>query len=142
MLGLLKVVRASGLGLKGIVACRKVLVRTVASVGHLVRCLLLVDSFGALRAMSRVSQGLSLLNLLVDESQWVLQVRRLLLIEGRHAELLVHEGLVLAARRSVTVVRVVAESVLVQVAKVGHHSVHTAQETFVFYRNESQLVAE
>ena len=89
-----------------------------------------------------MAQRLTLLNLLVEESKRVLEMRWLLLVEGCHAELLMDEGLVLAARRSVPIVRVVAESMLVQVAKVGHHSVHTAQETFVFYRNESQLVAE
>ena len=40
----------------------------------------------------------------------------LLLVKGSHAELLMDKGLVLAARRSVPVVRVVAESMLVQVA--------------------------
>ena len=58
-------------------------------------------------------------------------MRRLLLVEGCHAELLMDEGLMLASRWSVAVVRVVAESAFVQVAQVRHYSVHTAQETFV-----------
>ena len=61
-----------------------------------------------------------------------LDVRRLLLVERGHAELLVDQGLVFAARRTVAVVGVVAEGRLVKVTQVGHHSVHSAQETLVF----------
>ena len=81
--------------------------------------------------MGRVTQRLTLLNLLVEEGQRVLQMRRLLLVEWRHAELLVNQSLVLAARGSVAVMRVVAEGGFVQVAKVGHNRVHTSKEALI-----------
>ena len=81
--------------------------------------------------MRRVAQRLPLLNLLVEERKRVLQMRRLLLVERRHAELLVDERLVLATGRPVPVVRVVSEGGLVQVAQVRHHGVDSTEEAFV-----------
>ena len=59
-------------------------------------------------------------------------MRGLLLIEGRHAELLVNKRLVLAATGPVTVVSIVAEGWLVQVSKLGHDCVDTAEEALIF----------
>ena len=76
-----------------------------------------------------MSQRLPLFNLLIQKCQrtsgcpLVVVMRWLLLIEGSHAELLVYERLVLAATWSVSIVRVVAEGWLVQVAKLGHHCI-------------------
>ena len=87
-----------------------------------------------------MTEGLTLFNLLVEESQGVLHVRGLLLVEGSHTKLLVHQGLVLAAGWAVTVVCVVSEGGVVQVAKMGHHCVHSAQESFVLF-DHVELVA-
>ena len=58
----------------------------------------------------------------------------MLLIERRHAKLLVHKCLVLAARWSIPIVRVVAEGWLVQVAeRMGHDSIDPAKETLILY---------
>ena len=69
---------------------------------------------------------------MVEKSQWVLQVGWLL-VEGSHAELLVHECLVFAAGGSVPIVRVVAEGTVVQVAQVWHDGVDSTDEAFVLY---------
>ena len=75
--------------------------------------LLLRDALRSLRAVGGVAKRLALLNLLIDQRQWVLHVRRLLLIERSHAELLVDERLVFATRRSVAVMCVVSEGTVV-----------------------------
>ena len=56
----------------------------------------------------------------------------MLLIERRHAEFLVHQRLVLAARWSIPIMRVVAEGRLVQVAEcMWHDSIDPAKETLI-----------
>lgn len=71
--------------------------------------LLCGNTLGALRAVCRVAEGLALLDLLIDDGEVTLQVLGVLLIEGSHAELLVDQGLLLAAGGTVAVVSVVAE---------------------------------
>ena len=106
MIGLLKVVRASLLGLRGSPAISRGKVARIAVVatvvlggriGGLLLLLLLGDALGALRSVRRVPQRLPLLDFLVQKCQRVLQVRRLLLIKRRHAKLLVDKSLMLAA---------------------------------------------
>lgn len=55
------------------------------------------NTLGALGTVRRVAQRLALLNLLVDDREVALQVLGVLLVERSHAELLVDEGLLLAA---------------------------------------------
>ena len=62
-------------------------------------------------------------------------MRGLLLIEGRHTELLMHKRLMLTAAGPVSVMCVVAEGWLIQVSELGHHSVDAAKETLVFLNN-------
>ena len=63
-----------------------------------------------------MTQRFTLFNLLVEMGQWVLQVRWLLLVKRCHAELLMGESLVLAARWSVSIMRIVAECRFIQVS--------------------------
>ena len=62
-------------------------------------------------------------------------MRRLLLIEGRHTELLMHERLMLTAAGPVPIMCVVAEGWLIQVSELGHDSVDAAKETLIFLYN-------
>ena len=58
----------------------------------------------------------------------------MLLIERCHAKFLVHQRLMLAARWSIPIMRVVAESWLVQVAEcMWHDSIDAAKETLILY---------
>ena len=86
-----------------------------------------------------MAQGLALFDLLVKQGKRVVHVRRLLLVERRHAEWLVHRD-ILATRRPVTIVCVVSETALVQIAKMRHDCVDATKETFIFL-NDEQLVA-
>ena len=79
-----------------------------------------------------MAERLALLDLLVDREVVLAEVRGLLLVERSHAELLMCERLLLAARRSVAVVCVVAEVRLVFFVAVSVHRVHAAEVTFVF----------
>ena len=85
--------------------------------------------------MRGVAQRLALLNLLVDQGEWVLEVGRLLLVEWRHAKLLMGQRGVLASRGPVAVVGVVPEVRLARVAESGQDGVHTSEESFVLYRH-------
>ena len=85
-----------------------------------------------------MAERLSLLDFLVEKSQWVVNVRWLLLIERSHAEGLVH-GNVLATRRSVSIMGVVPETTLIQVTKVGHHSIYAAKEALILFDNKELL---
>ena len=58
-------------------------------------------------------------------------MRGLLLVEGRHAKLLVHKCLVLSATGSVAIMCIVAEGWLVQVSKLGHNRVDTPHEALI-----------
>ena len=58
-------------------------------------------------------------------------MRLVLLVEGGHAELLMDEGLVLPARRSVAVVSVIAEAAVVLVSQPRQHCVNSTQESFI-----------
>ena len=84
-------------------------------------------------------ERLPLLNFLVEQGQGassralVVVVRWLLLIERRHAKLLMNKSLMLTATWSVSVMCVVAEGRLVQVAELGHHGVDAAKETLIFF---------
>ena len=88
--------------------------------------------------MRGVAQGLALFDLLVKQGKRVVHVRRLLLVERRHAEWLVHRD-ILAAGRSVTIVCVVSETALVQIAKMRHDCIDAPEETFILF-NDEQLV--
>ena len=89
--------------------------------------------------MRRVPERLPLLNFLVKQGQGtssralVVVVRWLLLIKRRHAKLLMDESLMLTAAWSISVMCVVAEGRLVQVAELGHHGVDAAKETLIFF---------
>ena len=54
-----------------------------------------------------MTQTFTLLNLLINNRE--ISLNLVLLVEGRHAELLVHQSLLLATRRAISVVRIVAE---------------------------------
>ena len=68
-----------------------------------------------------MTERFPLFNLLVKTSEWVLVLSQMLLIKGRHAKLLMDERLMLATRRSVAIVRIVAEVWIVQVAECLWH---------------------
>ena len=59
-------------------------------------------------------------------------MRGLLLIERRHAKLLVDKRLVLSTTGPVTVMCVVAEGWFVQVAELGHDGIDSVYEAFIF----------
>jgi len=70
-------------------------------------------------------------------------VLRLLLVEGGHAEFLMRQGLVLAARRSVAIMSVVPESRLVlNTASARLNGAHTSEESFVFCKRKRKTLFE
>ena len=119
--------------------CREVTIssRSVGAIaGSCGSIWLLVKALRALRAMSRMTKRLSFLNLLIEQRQWILQIRRLL-VEWRHAELLVHECLMLPARRSVSIMCVIPECSIIEVAQVWHHSVDASNEALILYISQN-----
>ena len=86
--------------------------------------------------MSRMTKRLSFLNLLIKERQWILQIWRLL-VEWRHAELLVHESLMLPARWSVSIMCVIPECSIIEVAQVWHHSIDASDEALILYISQN-----
>ena len=66
-------------------------------------------------------------------------MRGLLLVEGSHTKLLVDESLVFSARGTVTIVSVVAESRLIQVAEMGHNCIDTTKESLILF-NDIELI--
>ena len=97
---------------------------------------LLVEALRALRSMSRMTKRLSFLNLLIKERQWILQIRRLL-VEWRHAKLLVHESLMLPTWRSVSIMCVIPECSIIEVAQVWHHSIDASNKALILYISQN-----
>ena len=85
----------------------------ITSSGHLL--LLLRDAFRPLRSVGGVTERFTLLDLLVED-KWILDVRVLLLIEWSHTELLVNESLMFAARRTISIMGIIAVSWFIQVS--------------------------
>ena len=86
-----------------------------------------------------MAQRLALFDLLVKQCKRIVHVRSLLLVKWRHAEGLVHRD-ILAAGRSVSIMCVISETALVQIAKMRHDCIDASKETFILF-NDEQLVA-
>ena len=95
---------------------------------------LLSHALGALRSVCRVAQRFTLFNLLVDQGQWVLEVRRLLLIKRGHSKLLMGQRSMLPSRWSVSIMGVVPEILVVDVSEGRQDRVYPSEEPFVFYK--------